>query len=122
MLVRDVVQEVAVFVQGGIILAHVVRNLLKMFGHHAIFSVQEVDQNFARSSHRAIILDHQILQCLDQSSLNVTSVSSFDSSVDQSFTTTHRVEIKLGWSQAGQVRTRHETFRFGTIIVLGEVR
>ena len=121
-LVRDIVQEIAIFVQSGVVLAHMVRNLLEMLRHHAIFSVQEVDQHFARCSHSAIIFDHEIFQRLDQTSLDIACVCSFDSRIDQSFAPAHRVEVKLGRSQASQVRTRHETFRFRSVIVLGKVR
>jgi len=50
------------------------------------------------------------------------SFSSFDSCVDQSFTSTHRVKKELGWCQSRIEAVRNESFGSGNFRVTFEVR
>jgi len=89
---------------------------------HAIFTVNKLDQMVTRCSHSTVILDHDIFESFDQSSRNVTSLGSLDSSVNQTFSTTHSVEVKLRWSKSTQIAALDEAFRLGSKVILGEVR
>ena len=68
-----------------------------------ILSVDELDDISEGVSHSAIIFDHDFLKSLDQLTLDVTGFGSLDSSIDQTFTTSHGVEEELGRSQATEV-------------------
>ena len=56
---------------------------------------------------------------LDQPTLDITSFSSLDSSINKTFSSSHGVEIELTGCQAGKVRILNEATRLGSVIVLG---
>ena len=63
-----------------------------------------------------------ILQCLDKMSLDVTSLASLDSHINQPLLTGHGVEKVLLWSQSSQVGVLHEPSCFWAEIILCEVQ
>lgn len=54
--------------------------------------------------------------------LELTSLSSLDSCIDQTLSASHSVEEELGWSQASQVGVLNEASALRTVIILNEVR
>ena len=67
---------------------------------NSIFTIDELDQMVATCAHGTIILDHDVLQRLDQTSRDVASLSSLDSRINQSFTASHSVEVELSRAKA----------------------
>ena len=55
--------------------------------------------------------------CLNKTSLDVSSLGGFDGRVNKTFTTSHSVKIKLGWSQTGQIGIFNESSGFWSVIV-----
>jgi hypothetical protein len=56
---------------------------LDVTGVHTIFTITELDHMAEGVSDGAVVLDHHILQRLDQTTLNITSLGSLDSSINQ---------------------------------------
>ena len=97
-------------------------HVLDVLSREAVLAVEELHHLVLRSAHSPIILDHHVLESLDQSALDVAGLSSLDSRIDQSLATAHGVEEKFLWCQAGQVAVLDETFAGWAVVVLAEVR
>lgn len=54
--------------------------------------------------------------------LFITCLSSFDSCVDQTLSSSHGVKEKLSWCETSQIGVFHEASTFWTIIIFNEVR
>ena len=52
----------------------------------------------------------------------LTSFTGFDSSVDQTLTTSHGMEIELCWCQSSKVGILHKSSTLGTIVIFNKVR
>jgi len=86
----------------------------------AILAVAQLHELADRVSHRAVVVhlskngssrvgcNHKRLHGLDETTLNVSGLSSLDGSVDETLATTHRVEEELGGREAGEVRILDE--------------
>lgn len=71
-----------------------------MLSFEAVLSVDKLNHVVSRSPHGSIVFDLHIFERFDQSPLDIASFSCFDSCIDQTFTSTHRMEVELGWLQA----------------------
>ena len=69
---------------------------LHVHGIQPIRTVGEFDDFANCVPNGAIVLNDQILQTFDQPSLQVTGFGRFDSRIDQTLTTGHGMEEKLG--------------------------
>ena len=105
-----------------IIIHQVDFHVLNVFSSEAILSVQELDNLFLRCAHSTIILDHDIFKSFDKSPLNISSLSSLDSGIDQTLTTSHGVEEELLRCETSEVAILDEALASGTEIILAEVR
>lgn len=105
-----------------IIIHQVDFHVLNVLCRKAIFSVQELDNLFLRSTHSTIILNHDIFKSLYKSPLNISSLSSLDSSIDQTLTTSHGVEEKLLRCETCEIAILDEALASGTEIILAEMR
>ena len=88
----------------------------------SVFSVDELDYGSAVAANAPVRVDDQILHRVDQPSLHVTASSCTDSRVDQSFTTTHRVEEIFRRAHSTLEITSNEAVSFSRNVVLLEVR
>mmetsp|Transcript_12245 Transcript_12245/g.18981 ORF Transcript_12245/g.18981 Transcript_12245/m.18981 type:complete len:238 (+) Transcript_12245:198-911(+) len=95
--------------------------VLDELGSHSIFSVEELDDLIPRSSHSLIVLDLDIFKCLDKSSLDVASIGSLDCCIDQSFSSSHGMEVELLRGQPQEVAAENEALAFGSEVVLTKV-
>ncbi|KAH3683395.1 hypothetical protein WICPIJ_005614 [Wickerhamomyces pijperi] len=68
---------------------------------NGITTVQELDQRTIRVSNRIIIRDMHTFQLLGQTTLQVTGSRSLDGSINQTFTTSHTMEVVFLWSDTG---------------------
>ena len=89
---------------------------------HAVLSVDELDQIAQGITNSTVIVDHDILQCFDETTLNVSRFSSLHSSIDKTFTTSHGVEEELLRREPTKIRVFHESAGLGTVVVLREMR
>ena len=93
-----------------------------MLASHAVLTIEECNDDFAARSDSAIVLYHDVFERLHQSTRNVASIGSLDGRIDQTFTASHRVEVKLRWRQSCQVAVSDEAFRWCRVIVFCEMR
>jgi len=105
-----------------IVIHQVYFHVLNVLSSKAILSVQELDDLFLRCANSAIILDHDIFESFDKSPLNISSLSSLDSGINQTLTTSHGVEEKLLRCETSKVAILDEALASGTEIILAEVR
>jgi hypothetical protein len=91
-------------------------------GIKSIFSVDELDNLVSGGSHSAIIFHLNIFQCFDESSLDITGVCSFDSSIDETFSTAHSMEVEFLWGKTSYIAVGHETLTLWTKVVFTEMR
>ncbi|KAH3663772.1 hypothetical protein OGAPHI_005175 [Ogataea philodendri] len=96
--------------------------LLDLCTVNSVFTIDELDDISQRVSGCTIVVNHDIFKSLQQTTLNVSSLGSLDSSIDQTFSTCHRVEEELLRSQPSQIRVLNKTLRFGRVVILSEVR
>ena len=96
--------------------------VLNAGGVDAIFAVGELDDFSHIVADGAIIFYLQVFQTLDQTTLDISSLRRLDGSVDETHTTTHRVEEELGRSQAGNVRVFDKSTRAWRIVIFAEMR
>ena len=78
-----------------------------------ISSVCKLNNLIGRVPNSCVIMNAQILQTLDQPPLHVPSLRSLHSCIDQTLTSSHRVEKELCGSQTGVETVSHEAFSFG---------
>ena len=93
-----------------------------MLTSHAIFSIEELDNYFTAGTHSAIIFDHDVFEGLHETTRDITCISRLYSRINQTFATSHSVEIEFRWGQARQIAVCDETLRICTVVILGEVR
>ena len=66
----------------------------------AIYKLDKIAEGFMNSS---VIANHDVFQCLNQTSLDIPSLSCFHGSIDKNFATSHSMEEELLWCQAMQI-------------------
>ena len=96
--------------------------LLERAAVHPVLAVGELDDVAERVADRAVVLDHDVLERLDEPTLDVARLGRLNRRVDQTLATGHGVEEELLRREPAQVRVLHEAARLGRIVVLGEVR
>lgn len=96
--------------------------IFNLFSRHAIFSIQKLQKLLLACSYSAIILNHHIFKSLDQSSTYIPSFSCLNRSINQTFSTTHRVEVKFLRVQPTQVRRLNKSFRLRSKVILRKMR
>mmetsp|Transcript_11451 Transcript_11451/g.22494 ORF Transcript_11451/g.22494 Transcript_11451/m.22494 type:complete len:848 (-) Transcript_11451:1065-3608(-) len=89
---------------------------------HAVLTIKELDNITTAITHSVIITHTEILKSLNETTLNITSLSCLTSSINETFTTTHGVEVELLRGETLEVRVFDETTRLGTKIILVKVR
>ena len=99
-------------------LQQVNRDVLDGLTCDSILTVCELNKVVATGTYGAVILDHNVLQSLDQATGNIASLRSLHCSVDEAFSATHCMEVKLSWTEARQVAAFNETFRLWTEVIL----
>uniref|UniRef100_A0A7C8ZCQ7 Uncharacterized protein n=1 Tax=Opuntia streptacantha TaxID=393608 RepID=A0A7C8ZCQ7_OPUST len=70
---------------------------------HAIFTVKKLDDISQRIPHCSIIFNHNVLHSFNQPPLYISSLRSFDGSINQTFPTTHGMEKELLRGQPSQI-------------------
>jgi hypothetical protein len=80
-------------------------------GVESIGAIGEFDHLANRIPHGAIVVDHQVFEALNQSSLEVASFGGLDRRIDQTFTTSHRVKEEFGWCKTRVETVLNETTR-----------
>ena len=80
---------------------------------HSVLSVQELDDLSTGVAHGAIVVHHQILHGLDQTTLDVSRLTGLHGGIDDTFATSHGVEEELLRCQALQVRVDDEAVGVG---------
>src|SRR4030042_3734689 len=88
---------------------------------YAIFAVLELDYVSSRIPHRAIVLQPNVFQRVDQSSLHVATLLSAPGSVPESFPATHGVEEELDNVKPPLIRRIDKSPCFGPLIPSLEV-
>jgi len=73
-------------------------------------------------SHRGIIFNLDVLQALDQSSLDVASLGSLNCGIDETLSTSHCMEVEFLRCQPQHIIVGDESFTIWTEIILGKVR
>lgn len=76
------------------------RKIFDMLSFEAVLTVDKLNHIVPGSPHGSIVFDLDIFKRFDQSPLNVTSFSCFDSCINQTFTSSHRMEVELGGLQS----------------------
>jgi len=112
-------QEVAALVESVVVhLFQLDLEILDILACHAIFAVEELNHLLLRSAHGAVILDHHVLQGLDQTALYVARLGSLDGCIDETLTTTHGVEEELLRRESAQVAVLNEALALWAEVVL----
>lgn len=96
--------------------------IFNLFSRHAIFSIQKLQKLLLACSYSAIILNHHIFKSFYQSSTNIPSFSCLNRSINQTFSPTHRVEVKFLRIQPTQVRRLNKSFRLRPKVILRKMR
>src|SRR5260370_1165655 len=100
-------------------LMHSINNISTV---NAILAINPLHQIAQRVPNCAIVANHDVLQSLNQSSLNIPSFGGFDSRIDKTFATSHRVEEKFLRGQPAEVRILDKPSRLRTKIIFCEMR
>ena len=95
---------------------------LDVGGVHAVLAVQELNHVSGGVSHRAVVLDDDVLHRLDQTPLDVTRLGSLHRGIDETLATAHGVEEELLRGETSQVGVLDKPARLGAEIILGKVR
>ena len=95
---------------------------LDVGGVHAVLAVQELNHVSGGVSHRAVVLDDDVLHRLDQTPLDVTRLGSLHCGIDETLATAHGVEEELLRGETSQVGVLDKPARLGAEIILGKVR
>ena len=94
--------------------------------HHstvnAILTICKFNHIVCRVAHRTIVANCNVLQRLDEAALDITRLSRFDRSINQTFTASHRVEEELMRRQATQVRVLDKPTALWCKVVFRKVR
>ena len=88
-------------------------------GIKVVVAVGKLDNLALAITHGHIIIHFQILQRLDQTTLNISGLGCLDRSINQTNTTTHCVEEEFGGSEAGNIRVLNVSTCIGCIVKLG---
>lgn len=91
-------------------------------GGHAIFTVDELKDLVPGGPHCGVVLDLNILECLDQTSLDIACISCLYSCVDQTLSASHCVEVEFLRSQSRHVVVCNEAFTLWAKIILTKMR
>jgi hypothetical protein len=89
---------------------------------HAVLAVYELDQISKRVANRAAVVDHDILECLHESTLNVTRLGRLDGGINETLTTSHGVEEEPVQSETTKLRVLDESAGLEAEVVLVEMR
>lgn len=89
---------------------------------HPILPIPQLNQVTVRISYCPVIVHHETLHGLDETTLDIPRLGGLHSCVNETLATSHGVEVELIWSKSSQVRVLHEAFALRTIIILDEVR
>ena len=73
-------------------------------------------------SYGTVVLHRRRLHTLNKSSLEVTGLRRLARRIDETLAATHRVEEELLRAETAKIRVLHKTARFGSQIILREVR
>ncbi|KAI6761227.1 hypothetical protein HG531_001780 [Fusarium graminearum] len=95
--------ETVLLLESGI--RHVENSQLLILNDHSIetvFAIKELNNVAQRITNSTIVARRKVFKSLDQSSLNVTSFSSLDRSINETFSTSHGVEEKLARGKTTQ--------------------
>ena len=86
----------------------------------AIVTVDELDDETVAVADGVIVLDAEVLEVLADASLEVAGSGGLDGGIDQTFSSSHGVEVVLLRADAGKETVRDEATGSGTQIVGGE--
>lgn len=95
--------------------------VLHILTSHTVLTVQELDYLTLACAHSTIVVYHDIFESFNESSLNIASLCSLDSSIDQSFATSHSVEEEFLRSEPDEIAVFDETLALRAEVVLGEM-
>lgn len=87
-----------------------------------IVTVLELHDTSNRISNTQIVVRTQVLKRLHQSTSHITGFGSLDCSVDQTFSTRHRVEKEFGRSEAREERIADKTLGWRVLGLFTEMR
>ena len=82
-----------------------------------ILAIQVLNQISLRTPHGVIILDHDVLQGLDQSSLHIPSLGCFDGGINEPFSSSHGMKEEFRGRQALTIGIRHESPTSGAEVI-----
>ena len=97
------------------------RKILDMLSFQAVFSVDKLNHVVSRSPHGSIVFDLDIFERFNKSPLNIARFSCFDSSIDETFTSSHRMEVELCGLQTIHVAVGDETFTLSSEVIFTEM-
>lgn len=89
---------------------------------NSILPIQKLNNISLGVSYCLVIGNHNVLQGLDQSSLNVARLGSLNCCVDNTFSSSHCVKIKLFWCEAFVVAVGHKSSAFWSEVVFQKTR
>jgi hypothetical protein len=91
-------------------------------GVHAVLSVDELEDVAARVSDGSVVLDLDVLERLDETTLDVSRLGRLDGGINETLSTSHGVEEELGRRETSEVRVLDEASGFGPVIVFRKMR
>ena len=89
---------------------------------HPVFTIDELHEISERVPYSSIVANHDILQHLNKTLLDIPSLCHLDGHINQSLSTHHGVEEVLLRHQPSQIGVLYEPSCFGAEVILSEVQ
>jgi len=92
-------------------------HILNILGSHSIFTVNELDDLISRCSDRAVILDLDIFQSFNKSSLDISCFGCLACCINASFSSSHSMKVEFLRCQSMHIVVLDKAFTLRTVVI-----